>query len=99
MKIFIGILIILAVYLYNNATANYIFNIFYYQNYSNIESIVKKDINTLTDITHSFTNIFWQKGVSHINLGILAKISQNKPNDGNHQLIYIVSQIVDPNWK
>ncbi|NQY52908.1 MAG: hypothetical protein HRT42_04985, partial [Campylobacteraceae bacterium] len=50
MKIFIGILIILAVYLYNNATANYIFNIFYYQNYSNIESIVKKDINTLTDI-------------------------------------------------
>lgn len=54
MKIFIGILIILAVYLYNNATANYIFNIFYYQNHSHLESIVKKDIKTLKDINHSF---------------------------------------------
>lgn len=54
MKIFIGILIILSLYLYNNATFNYIFNIFYYQNYSNIESIVKKDINTLKDLNHSF---------------------------------------------
>ena len=54
MKIFIGILLILSFYLYNNATFNYIFNIFYYQNYSNIEAIVKKDISTLKDINHVF---------------------------------------------